>query len=135
MLGKLLGIASLGGTVAGLTMLQKFLAAITTIVTLTIISAMMGGLFLICGFSLLYLELTRYGLDPAVALMLIGGVVFVITLTLVVLAVLRIREMQDMPVLSLVQRNAPTLAHAQEIAESFLSGLLSTKSSRAKSRI
>jgi len=116
-------------------MLQKFLVGITTIVTLTIIGAMLGSLFLICGFSLLYLELTRNGLDPAVALLLIGGIVFVMTLTLVVLAVLRIRELQEMPVLSLVQRNVPTLAYAHEIAESFLSGLLSTKSSRAKTRI
>lgn len=96
MLGKLIGLATIGGTIASVGMLHRFLSGIASIVMLAIVSGFMLCALLTGGFYLGYLGLVRYGLDPAIAGSIIGVIALIITVMLVTLTYVRLNRLREM---------------------------------------
>ena len=84
MIGKLFGAATLGSTLASVGMLQRILADLATIVMLTVVSAFMLCALLAGSFTLVYLCLIHYGLDPLIAGLSLGLIACAMTSALLV---------------------------------------------------
>ena len=120
---KLLGVATIGGALANVALLERFLTGITHVVALSVISGLMICLLLIGTFFGLYFGLTHYGLDPTVAALTVGALAFLITLGIIGLTVLKLRQLQELPVHA-IHASMPVLAHLSSLAAAFIEGLL-----------
>ncbi len=96
MLGKLLGVATVGSALASVGLLHRFLSNIVTIVILSIVSGFMLSVLITGGFYLAYLGLVHYGLDPCVAGITVGIMIFLVTAALVIFVIARLRQMRDL---------------------------------------
>ena len=93
MFGKLIGLLSIGSSVANVALVRRFLEGIVGAIALTILSAIMAGALLVGGLYGLYMGLTRHGLDPDAALITMGAISVLLTATLVGLALTRLRQL------------------------------------------
>jgi uncharacterized membrane protein YczE len=96
MIGKLLGIATVGSTLAGVSLVHRFLFDAVGIIILTIITAFMFCILLAGGFCIAYFGLVHYGLDPYVAGMTVGLVAFIITAVLIMLTANKLNQLRDL---------------------------------------
>ena len=122
MIGKLSGVASIGGTLASLSLMQKYLGDVTSVIALTIVSSIMVGLLMASGLYGGYIGLIHYGLDPAAAALVIVGVVFLLALATGLMAALKFRQLREMSQLHR-QQSLPGLSRVSTIASAFLDGL------------
>ena len=124
MIGKLISLLSLGGTVASVAMLKRFLAGLAVVVALTITCALMAAVLISGCFVALYFGLVRAGLSPDMALVSVGLLVLLVTLVSGWLAVLKLRELRELPFHAMDTSNVPSLGRLAGIANSFVEGLL-----------
>jgi hypothetical protein len=126
---KLLGLATVGSTLANVTLLHRFLSAATTIVTLTVLSACMCCILLAGGFYAVYAGLIHYGIEPYTAALAVGALVVVLTVVIVTLTIYRVKRLRELPYYS-GPRHMPQLSHIQSAAHAFMDGLLNPRPSR-----
>jgi hypothetical protein len=120
---KLVGVATIGGALANVALLQRFLTGIAHVVALSVISGLMVCLLLLGSFFGLYFGLTHYGLGSTVAALMIGAFAFLITSGIIGLTVLKLRQLQELPVHA-THAPMPVLAHLSSLAAAFIEGLL-----------
>lgn len=131
MLEKLLGLATIGSTFASVSLLHRFLSRLALLLALVIISALMTGVLLIGIFYGIYCLLTAYGSSPEAALMIVGGLVFALTATLVFVTLHQMRCIKSLQP-SPFKQTFPGLNFVGGIAEAFLDGLHSHHSHSEK---
>jgi hypothetical protein len=128
MIVKLLGTATVGSAmaVASAGLLQRFLSGLASIVILSIVSAFMLCVLLAGGFSMAYVCLVHYGLDPYAAGITVGIAAFFITIALVVATIAQIRQLRGLPHRSLDKYRShwPDIAN---VADAFIDGFLNHK--------
>jgi len=96
MIGKLLSVATVGSTLAGVGLIHRFLSDIAGIIILAIVSAFMFCILLAGGISVAYFCLVHYGLDPYAAGITMGIVAFFITISFVTLTVHKLNQLRDL---------------------------------------
>ena len=124
LIGKLLDITSVGGTMAGVVLLQKLAARLVIVVALTIITSLMIAMLMAAGFYIIYTSLVFYGLVPQAALLVTCGLGLVTTFVLIVLTAFYVRQIRNLHRHLLP---AKPLAEIQKLAEVFIEGFLSRK--------
>jgi len=124
---KILGIVGVGSTIANISLLKRFLSGVTVVIALTAISSTLAGMLMILGFYGLYLSLLHYGLQPQAAMVTVSGIATLITVALGGLAVLRWRQLRDMPNL---MQESPVINQISKIAHAFVDGLLTDPNRR-----
>jgi len=122
--GKLLDITTLGSTVTGFALLQKFLSRLTVIVALTIISSIMVVVLMMAGFYAVYVSLVYYGVAHQAAMVTTGGIALLVTLTLIGITVSRLRQIRNIHHLML---DLPVISNIRSLADSFIEGFFSRR--------
>ncbi|HUY69356.1 MAG TPA: hypothetical protein VMV79_08655 [Alphaproteobacteria bacterium] len=121
-IGKLVDLTTVGGTVTGIALLQRLIPRLAIIVALTIISSMMIVALMMAGFYAVYAGLLSYGLTSGAAMAATGGIALLVTLLLVGVTVIRMRQIRDVRRALL---NMPIVAEAVDLADAFVEGFLS----------
>ena len=124
MLGKLMGLATLGSGLANVRLLQRFLSGVATVIALTIVSAILVGMLLVSAFIGAFFLLTHLGLDPVAAGILVLVTVFIAIGSCVALTVIRIQELRDIPNQTL-NFDLPGMSSVIGIVEAFVHGFAS----------
>jgi hypothetical protein len=126
MIGKLLGVATVGTTVASVGLMHRFLSGMAKIMVLAIVSAFMVCAMLASVFTMTYFCLVHYGLDPYVAGITLGIVALFLTIALVMVTVDQIRHLRDLSHFSLrkFRSDWPDIGN---IASAFIDGFLDHK--------
>jgi len=120
---RLLGILGLGATIANVALLKRFLAGVTIVIALTAISSTMVGMLLIMGLYGLYMGLVHYGFDQEAAIITVSALALTVTAVLVALAIMRWRELKEMPDLM----KSPIINEAGKLADAFMDGFLGSR--------
>jgi len=129
-ISKLLGVATLGSTLASVALLRRFLSGVTSVVALVIVTAIMGCVLLLGALGAAYLGLVHYGLDPYVAALTVAAFMFLVVATLMGFTIIRLRHLRELPYHDL-HPEIPNLSRISDIANAFMDGLLNhTPSSR-----
>ena len=123
MIGKLMGLASLGSGLANIRLLQRFLSGVATVIALTIVSAILVGMLVASTFIGIFFLLTHFGLDPTAAAILVIVAVLLLIGLLVNLTLLRIRELRDIPN-NAFNFEVPSVAKVVTVVESFIEGFI-----------
>ncbi len=124
MIEKIMSVVSIGGTVANVALLQRFLSGVTVVVALTVISAFMIGLMLTGLFGALYFCLVHYGLLPEIAALMVALFALLMTITLAVIVILRVKHLRGLPS-QMLRKDLSSLAPLGEVLESFINGFMS----------
>lgn len=127
MIGKLLGVATVGSTLASVGLLNRFLLGVTNMVILAIVCAFMLCALLAGGFYMAYLCLVHYGLDPYVAGIALGIVALFVTIALITLTISQIRQMRELLPSRQLHRYASGLSDLGHVADAFIEGFLNPK--------
>lgn len=117
---KLLAIISIGQAAYGRWLFQKLLPmAIIIIVFTTIISVMISAM-LVGGLYIAYIALLHYGVEPQIAILIIGisSIITIILLVAIVMAILRYQR--KMP--EIIVKQSPLNSYAISAMNSFLDG-------------
>ncbi len=119
MFGRLLGMASLGNSLASVGLMSRFLSTVTKTVILAIICA-----FLFCGIIasvivMFYVFMVSSGMNPFLAAIILGGIVILILALLIAIILDNIRYLR-----SWLYRQPRNLSHA---AAAFIEGFLCSK--------
>jgi hypothetical protein len=96
MIGKLIGVATAGSTLAGVTLLRRLLYDGANIIMLAVVSAFMFSLMVLGVFVTAYACLVHYGLDPFVSGVTVGVVAFFVTIILFTLTVHKLNQLRDL---------------------------------------
>jgi hypothetical protein len=123
MIGKLMGLATVGSSLANVTLLHRFLASATSVVALTMISAFMCCVLLIGIFGATYISLVHYGLDPYAAAITVALIMIIMTGGCVSLTIIRLRQLREIPHHNM-HRDIPGMSHISSIADAFMKGFL-----------
>ena len=94
MLGKLLGIATVGSTLASVGLMHRLLVATAQIMVLVIASAFMLCASLLALFYIIYLGLLQCGVPPDVAAITLGVAALLVTAALVMLTLEQLRQLR-----------------------------------------
>lgn len=122
---KLLAIVSLGQRAYGRWLFQRLLSSLILIAGLAFIIAIMICAVLIGGLMAAYVTLLQNGMEPQVAMLIVGGgAVFIIAL-LVVLTLAYLRHLRRIPRTMLEQ--APITALATDTLNAFVDGFMEKK--------
>lgn len=122
MIGKLTGLASIGGALANVALLQQFLAKVSAIIALTIISSLMGGALLIGALYGAYAGLVHYGVAANAAFLTVAFLVLAICAVTGALALYRLQKLRELP-RAHFSSHMPVLSRLEGIAGAFLDGL------------
>jgi len=128
MIGKLIGLASIGSSLANLAMVQRFLEGLIGVIVLSIVGAAMTSMLLIAGLYGSYRGLTYYGLDHEAALVMIASVAVLLTAAVIGFTLARLRHLREISLCALPQE-FPHLAHIPSVINAFLEGLTKPTSS------
>jgi len=119
---KLLAIASLGQRAYGRWLFQRLMSGIIVVTGLTIIISIMIGTMLVGGLYAGYSALLHYGIQPQVAMIIIGVSAILITITLVILTLSCLSRLRQMPRTLLKQ--SPLTSCAMDALDAFSNGLM-----------
>jgi hypothetical protein len=97
MLGKILGIASIGEALSGLHLARKFVIDVAVVIMLTIIGSMMAGAIAIAGLYESDAVLVRHGLDPDMAALFTGLLALLMLGIIIAVIAFKIHRMQNFP--------------------------------------
>ena len=127
MLGKLLGVATVGSTLMGVGLLHRFLVAAAQLMILVIISSFMLCASLASIFCIIYFCMMQFGIAPQVAGIILGVVALLTTAVLVALMLDQLQKLRSFyPRQAAV--NAGSLPDIGHIAMAFIDGFLDKKS-------
>lgn len=117
-------MATLGGNLASYVLLHRFLSHFISLVVLAIVSAFMVCGLIAGGLVLAYLWLLQDGNNALAAAVMLGVLAILAAALLVTATMLRLRQLQDLPVEKIVKRVAkmPNI-----LAQAFLHGFLNPK--------
>jgi len=126
MIGKLLGMAGIGGALASAGVTHRFLFGLARIVVLAIVSAFMVCAMLFSAFVMIYYVLVGQGLDAFVVGGVLASIALVMTLIVVLVTVDQFQKQRDLThfVLGKLNGDWPNLG---DIAGAFVSGFLGHK--------
>lgn len=94
MIGKLLGAATVGGTMAGVGVMHRFLVAAAQAMILVIISALMLCASLFSIFFIAYFCMLQFGVAPHIAGIVLGIAILLVTAALVAFTLSQIRQLR-----------------------------------------
>jgi uncharacterized membrane protein len=120
MIGKLIGVATAGGTMASVVLLNRLLSNLAGLVALAVITACLCCVVLAGGFFAAYIALLHYGLEPMAAGVVVGALVLLITLVFILLTLAKVRHLKEMPDKS----ELPGIAKINAMADAFVQGFL-----------
>ncbi len=120
---KLLGIAAVGASIAKARLVQRFIKDLANVITLAIVTGFIAGALLIGVFYIAYQGLTRYGLDPFAAQILIAVISAVTVLILLGMTASCLRRLKSIPG-QIIHGEFPLSHRLNRLADSFLDGLL-----------
>jgi ABC-type Co2+ transport system permease subunit len=126
MIGKLIGLATVGGALASASVLHRFLSGIAGVVMLAIISAFMLCALLTGAFYLAYVGLVYYGLNGISVAIILTGLALIITIALIAVTYQRLNKLRDISHREL-PRTDTYLLDAGDIAIAFLDGFLNSR--------
>jgi len=121
-LDKLVGLAGMESMVASTAILKQFLSGIVVVIALTAVSSTLAGILMMAGLYAFYLGLIRHGLDPTVAALLAVGIAVIVMAGLGIWAMIRWRELKDMP--GRLYGEVSLLGRVDRMADAFIDGLL-----------
>lgn len=126
LIGKIVGLLSIGGAIAESPMPRKLLSGMATVAGLTVVTGMMIGTLLVGSLYAGYRGLMYYGMTSESALVTVAGIAAVITIVLVSVTVRYVKSLFDMPrLMPDMQAGAGGIAgKAAGLADSFMDGLL-----------
>jgi len=119
---KLLAIAGLTQRAYGRWLFQRLLSGIIVVAGLTIVTSIMVSAMLVGGFYAAYFALLHYGMQPQVAMIVIGtsaGLTIVILVILTLACLLHLRRMPR----ALLKR-LPLTSHVMDTLNAFSDGLM-----------
>jgi hypothetical protein len=122
MISKLVGLASISGTVSSVALLRRFLGDIATVVALTVLSSLAVGVLVLFGFYWLYVGLVYAGLMPSEAVLSLTGTTLVLTVLLIGWTRIQIQRLRTLPTRPL-HNEIPGVAKITGIANAFWEGL------------
>jgi hypothetical protein len=123
MISKLIGLASIGGAFMNVSMLQRFLSGITSVIALTVMGALTASMLIACAFFGIYISLVRYGMETEAAFITVLGLVFFLTVALAGLAWLRLQRLRELPYHIMLRRDIPVVSKVHGVVNAFLDGL------------
>jgi len=126
MIGKILGMMTIGRSLVSVGLLRRFLRIFTNLLILAIVSAFMLCILLASFLYAIYLGLIQYGIAPHLAGAMMIMVVVMATVVLVALSLFQLRQLRDLSQGSL----SPSKSHIPDIgciAEAFIDGFLHSK--------
>ena len=121
MISKLAGLVSIGGTVANVTLFQRFLQDVTSIIALTVLSTLIGGILLASGFYGLFLSLIHFGMSSDSAVTTVLTIMIALAAGSAALAYVRVRRLRELPSQTL-RTEVPVVARIESIARAFMKG-------------
>ncbi|MDD5585407.1 MAG: hypothetical protein PHY92_00430 [Alphaproteobacteria bacterium] len=126
-LEKLLAIVAMGGAiggpVAGMSMLQRFLSGMAVVVALTIISSIMAGAFLLVVLYAAGATMIAHGLTPPAALLTMAVFILIVALLFFALTLFYLGRLRNIPVL-FMRHDAPLAVRLNHVVDSFFRGLM-----------
>jgi uncharacterized membrane protein YfcA len=123
MLGKLLGIMTIGKAMTDRKKLRTFIFELAIGASLTVLSGLMLGALMIGGFFLLYQVLLAYGMLPNAAMVAVGTLAVLITAGLVATTVYWFRRVFDKPN-PLSDASSPIASGISGLLNAFMEGFL-----------
>ena len=100
MLEKILGLASIGGILSGLTLTKRFIVSAVMIVALAVMGAIIAAALIVFGLYSSYECFIRHGTDPDMAALYSLGIGLVALLIVVGCAACKVKKLQAIPVCS-----------------------------------
>lgn len=129
-LGKVLGLISVGKAFSVTPMYKKFLSGVAAVAALTVISGMMIGTLLVGSLYAAYKGFLYSGMDPQAALIVTAGIAIIVTIVLIATTISYLRSLFDVPK-RLLQAESPMASQVGGLADAFFDGLL-TREIRVK---
>ena len=126
MLGKLIGMVTVGSTVAGVGLVHRFLVATAQIMVLVIISSFMLCASLASLLYIVYFCLVQFNVAPQWAGIFVGLFALIVTGGLVALTISQFRELRNFHLRHFQIRDNP-LHEVSHIAAAFVDGFLNKK--------
>ena len=126
MLGKLLGLVTVGGTLASVGVMHRFLLSMVNIIILAIASAFMACALLASMFYTAYFCLVRYGVPAYDAGIMLSATALLITTVLTVMTIWKLRQLRDLSCHGL-HKDGEGLPDIGKVAVAFLEGFLNPK--------
>ena len=120
---RLLGITAIGASIAKARIVQRLVKDLAHIITLAIATGFMAGALLIGLFYIVYQGLTRYGLEPMAAQILVALLVAGTIAIFLYVTTLRLQRLKTIPG-QFIQQEFPFSSRLNGLADSFLDGLL-----------
>ena len=125
-LEKILGIASLGSTIANAAVFKRFLSRVMITVALAAAAGAMTGMLMLAGFYGVYWALVAYGgLTQLKAGLLVGGMVILATILMAVFAYRRWQQLHDLG--SHFDSRDSIMGRVSQLADSFIDGLMAER--------
>jgi len=126
MISNLLGVASVGSTLASASIMHRFLSSMAKIMVLAIVCAFMLCALMVGVFVALYFGLVHYGLDPVTVGIALGIAALLLTVSLAAATTHQLRRFRDHSAFSLPRSRSdwPDLGN---IANAFIDGFLGSK--------
>lgn len=124
-LSRLLGITSVGVSIAKARLVHRFIGDVARIITLAIATGLVAGALLIGGFFVAYQGFVHYGLEPLPAQIFIGLLALATVLALLLTTSSRLRRLRGIPE-QIVHTEFPFSRHLNTLADSFMDGLMNS---------
>jgi len=126
MIGKFLGIATIGSTMAGAGFVNRLLVATAQFMILAIVCAFMFCASLACVFTILYFFLLQLGVAPYSAGISVGIVALLVTGALAAVTFYQLRQLRKLSHHSLrgLGGHVPDIGH---VVAAFMDGFLNKK--------
>ncbi len=126
MLGKLLGLATVGGTLASVGVMHRLLLSMVNIIIMAIAGAFMACALLASMFYTAYFCLVRYGVPSYDAGFMLSATALLITSVLTVIILWKLRQLRDLSRYGL-HKDGEGLPDIGKVAIAFLEGFLNPK--------
>ena len=131
-LGKIVGVMMAGKSLADTTpMISRLLSGIAAVVALAMLSAILGGVLLVGLLYVAYASLVAHGLEPQVAMIVMGTIILIITALLVSQLKTSIRQIKHIPSQMLVRQN-PLAQRASKVGAAFIDGFMNVPPAQPK---
>jgi hypothetical protein len=122
-LSKVVGLWMLGRTASTSAILfQRLLAGLAAIAVLAVVTAILIGVLMVGLLYLMYTYLVAHGLEPNVAMLVVGGVTLAFLALTVAYIVAYWRKVRSVPQ-QLVRMNAPISTRLHDVVDAFMSGM------------
>jgi len=97
MLGKILGIASIGEALMGISLTKKFVSGFILVLALTIVAAILAGALVIFGLYECHLALIHHGFDSDMAALMTGAAGLLVLLAIIAVIMRKLKLMRAIP--------------------------------------